>query len=222
MKRFATFAVGLFLAAVAAVFVLGYMKPQTWSAEHSVRAKASRAQVATDVLDFQRWPDWTVWNKTKDPEATWTYTGTPGQPGASMTWTGPVLGDGRMVLDEVSETRVVMSLFFGGEAAPNRVLFTFLEKAGHTMVTWRVEGDLGQNPIARLFGGTISRAVKKDIRANLASLLARSEARAAAPAVQAPALAVPAAASKPKADRDAPDMPQPGFDMAHKDLTNTP
>ena len=70
---------------------------KTLSVEKTQEIEAPAAMVYETISNFETWKDWTVWNPEMDPEATWTYGGEAGAVGHSTEWTGPELGEGKMV-----------------------------------------------------------------------------------------------------------------------------
>ncbi|HJN74602.1 MAG TPA: SRPBCC family protein [Myxococcota bacterium] len=133
------------------------------------------------VSDYETWNQWTVWNAEMDPEASWTYGGDAGAIGHSTEWTGPELGEGRMVVTAIEANQSVSyDLFFDGKDTGKTFGLILAEADGVTSVTW--EGTLEMGPIgAAFFGKKIVSMIGDDFEGGLANLadLAAADATAA-------------------------------------------
>ncbi len=111
---------------------------------------AEVAHLAAHYPDRLGWVPWTE----QDPEAVYTFTGTPGKPGATMSWVGTEIGDATLTLERVVPGREVVSRL--EYTAPFEMTTTdrfVLEDLGDgtTQVTWSSTGPLALGP-DRLFG----------------------------------------------------------------------
>lgn len=144
-----------------------------WVAQSVTTIDATPAQVMTLVADLQQWKDWTAWSADRDPQATWQYTGSPGTVGHQMTWDGPELGQGRLVLTRVEANHLEYDFFFGKSKKANFGSITLSGAAeGPTTVTWYDDGK------ARLFKKKIGEMVTQDLVVGLGKLKPRGEALA--------------------------------------------
>ena len=88
--------------------------------ERSKEIAAPTEMITPYIVDLQTWKSWTNWDTIRDPEATWTYDGNPGEVGHSMYWEGKKLGKGRLTITEITETNMTYDLWFGGKAGESK------------------------------------------------------------------------------------------------------
>ena len=100
-----------------------------------------RAAVQAVVEDLSTWPEWSAWNKERDPQAEWSF---EGEPGAGMRWSwqseGP-LGTGSLTVTGSTPERVDFQLRFedssGLMEASDAMVLTPTEEG--TQVTWAMD-----------------------------------------------------------------------------------
>lgn len=142
-------------------------KKGAWVASQTAQMDAIPAVIFRFTGDLARWNDWTAWSKERDPSGQWTYEGAAGTVGHAMSWDGPELGQGRLVLTKVEGNTIHYDLFFGKSKTANKGYIT-VGGEGPASVTWYTEGQL--SGFARLFRKKIEEAVNKDFQDGLAKL----------------------------------------------------
>jgi uncharacterized protein YndB with AHSA1/START domain len=185
-----------FSALIVILVAVAFVLPRTYTVERALVVNAPPSAVYPLVAAPKNWARWGVWNK-RDPNMTMTYSGPDVGKGAKWAWQSKSEGDGSMHFVE-SETnqRLAYELVLPEMNMLSRGVITFEEEAvgatpasnvtrvarvtGATRVTWRADGDLGNNPIARYFGLFMDRMVGGDFAASLASLKPMAEAAHAA------------------------------------------
>lgn len=179
-----------------------------WHATRSIEIDAAPEFAYHYISDFQTWPSWTAWNAEMDPAATWSYSGTPGEPGHTSTWTGPTMGDGTMSITAAEpNATLTYDLFFDNKPKANPGQFTLTAQGDHTTVTWDSAGQMGF--FGRLFfAKKVEKMIGADFEKGLANLklLSENDAREAAKAKAVAAAKAKAAkfeASAAGADADA-------------------
>jgi hypothetical protein len=131
------------LAAVAAIFlVIVALQPSDFRIERSATMRAPAAAPYAQVNDFQKWRDWSPWEKV-DPQLKRSYEGPQAGAGARYAWVGNKdVGEGRMTIVESRPGELVRIKleFFKPFAAVNDAQFSFKPAADGTAVTWSMTG----------------------------------------------------------------------------------
>ena len=162
----------LIVVALAAVLALaGLLLPRTVSVERTTTINAPRPAVFALVNGFTSFNAWSPWFAL-DPQAKYSYAGPASGVGAKMSWVGDPgsMGSGSQeILESHPYDRVVTSVDFGLKGT-SKLVFT-LDQAGQgTHVTWRMDTDLGMNPLTRYVGIMLDRMVGGDFERGLANL----------------------------------------------------
>jgi hypothetical protein len=99
-------------------------------------------------------------------------------PGAVLTWTSQKVGAGTLTLTKSDpRTGVAYDLSFQGFDRPSHGSIELAAQGASTTVTWRDGGELGANPIPRLFRGMIERMLALDFDAGLVRIKQLAEAK---------------------------------------------
>lgn len=150
MTRIALAAVGG-LSALALITLA--VLPDRMHVERSAVVRGTPHEVTHYAAHFPDRPSWVAWTEI-DPAATYDFTGSPGAPGATMSWVGTEIGEATLTLEHVEPgRRVVSSLTYTAPFSMTSTDRLEVEDLGDgtTRVTWRAEGDLPFGPL-RLFG----------------------------------------------------------------------
>ncbi len=164
------------LVTVPALLLLGgtaLAKDPNLVTERSKEIAAPAEMIVPYLVDLQTWKTWTNWDTVRDPEATWTYEGNPGEAGHSMYWEGKKLGKGRLTITEVTEASMTYDLWFGGKAVkskgtPSTGSLTVSSGDGTTTVAWSSAMHLGFP--GSLMKGTIDTMIGTDYAIGLEKL----------------------------------------------------
>ena len=151
-----------------------------WRVTRSVQIVAAPEDVYPYLANLEMWPTWTAWSKEMDPEATWTYDGSPSQVGQKSAWEGPKMGEGSMVVTSVAPpTSVTYDLFFDNRPTANPGQLTLSAGAHATTVTWDTAGKMGAIGRA-LFRKKVESMIGDDFEKGLSTLKVKAEADAGA------------------------------------------
>lgn len=169
-RKFAYSAGGLLLA----LMLIGLILPPTVHVERAIHIDAPPASVFALINDFNQINQWSPWVAT-DPNALFTVSGPPRGVGATITWDGSIVGQGRQVILESEPfSRVVSELDLGGQGRPTST-FELLQVESGTQVNWSFENEFGFNLVGRYFGLMLDGIVGPDYESGLASLKAMAE-----------------------------------------------
>jgi uncharacterized protein YndB with AHSA1/START domain len=127
---------------IAGILIFAATKPDMFRVQRSATIAAPADKIFPHLLDFQRWPSWSPYEK-KDPNMKRTFSGPATGPGATYAWDGDKnVGAGRIEVTEVSpNARLAFDLIMLKPfQARNKGEFTLEPQAGGTRVTWAMYG----------------------------------------------------------------------------------
>lgn len=136
---------GAVAVAVTATFLLPRTVEVTRSAVLPVEPDAVLA-LATSTSGFQRFNPY----RDSDPDLKITPFGPEAGIGAGFAFDGKG-GKGTQTIEAITDTSVTYAIDMGAMGKPTQWI-TAKPAEGGTEVTWRVESDMGLNPVFRVFG----------------------------------------------------------------------
>ena len=136
---------GAIAVAVTATFLLPRTVEVTRSAVLPVEP-ASVLALATSTSGFQRFNPY----RDSDPDLKITPFGPEAGIGAGFAFDGKD-GKGTQTIEAITDTSVTYAIDMGAMGKPTQWI-TAKPAEGGTEVTWRVESDMGLNPVFRVFG----------------------------------------------------------------------
>lgn len=162
---------------VALFFAVGLLLPSKYGTERSVEIEAPPEEVFDHVNNLQANQAWSPW-AAMDPSLKVTYSSTAAVgEGAWYEWKGEASGNGRLtILKSIRPKRIENELDFK-EQGKGMGFWTFEPTEKGTVVTWRMEGDAGNDIIGRWFGLMIDTLVGPQFEDGLARLAKVSEGR---------------------------------------------
>jgi len=155
-------------------FAVGVFLPSTVRIERSLGIAASPATVFALLNDFHQVDKWSH-RLARDPNARVEITGPRRGVGATMTWSGNIIGSGTQVIVSSEPFRKIatrLSLEGIGDADSR---YRLTETADGTTVLWRYEHDFGRNLFDRYYGLLLDRIVGNEYEQGLASLKIMAE-----------------------------------------------
>jgi hypothetical protein len=200
---------------LGAAFVCGIFMPGKWHAEASGTVRAPPAAIYPWISEVKRWPEWFPWNTEKDPAITYAFSGPTAGVGAVLEWNSEKVGHGTLTITRSDpEKGIAYDLVLRGSPLPSHGEIALAPAADGTLVTWSDGGEVGSNPVARLFRGVVEQMLAQEFAISLARL---ERVVIAAPAGAPP---TNGAATEPAAGKSAPASPEtlakPGVTPAPK------
>jgi hypothetical protein len=177
MKLFKKLLLGL-LALIALLLVIAVFLPSKYHVARQIVIRARPDAIYPWVNNIRKWPEWTAWNKDRDPTLTFSYEGPPEGTGAVSKWDGKKTGNGMMTFTECSPASgVKYDLSFEHGKYKSVGGLSFEPSGDATQVTWADDGDLGANPISRYFGLAMDHMIGPDFEAGLRNLKQKVESK---------------------------------------------
>ena len=138
-------------ALIVALLIIGMFLPKQYTVERSIIIDAQPEDIYADVVNLREWKNWGVWFK-RDPNMVVSYSGPDRAIGMRSSWKSETEGDGEMEITQLEHNKkVVYRLYFPEFDMGSTGVFEFVSSPEGTMVTWRDEGEVGNNPIDRYF-----------------------------------------------------------------------
>lgn len=162
---------GLGVAGLAVVLAVPAALPGHYEVSRTAVVRATPEVVTHYVSHFPDRLSWVPW-RVQDPEARYTFTGTPTVPGATMAWDGEVIGRATLTLTSVVPgAEVVAELDYDAPFDLSSIdRFTMVDRGdGTTEVTWTASGSLPYGP-DRVFGLVADRVLGPDYEDGLERL----------------------------------------------------
>ena len=164
------------------VIVVGFAIPslfldKAFAMDRATTIGAPAKDVHDVVSDFTTWDEWTAWTKEEDPTLEFEYSGSPGQVGHSMSWTGDELGNGTLTLTEVTPDAVRYSMVFDDMAPSQGAILIEERSGGQTAVQWSFSGEFEGMPYWRYMGLMMDRMTGPSFEQGLEKLKVRLESK---------------------------------------------
>lgn len=157
-----------------------FFAPTSMHVERTVEIEAPSAIVWNDIVRFEKFNEWNNW-KQMDSTARFTITGDDGTIGATDSWKGSKIGEGKLQhLSMDTYKSVTQKLTFVKPfASESDVFFNISESAGKTKVTWGFDTRYKrpQNVMSLFMQG----ALEKDFAQGLSNLKSMAEAEVKGP-----------------------------------------
>ncbi len=168
-KRWRNFGVG-----AAGLLAIGLVLPSSPRVERETLIDARPPTVFSLLNNFRQVSEWSSF-KVDDPNARIDISGPPSGVGASLSWSGRIIGQGRQTITEsVPFERIVSD-----EGAPGKPTAThtilLADEDGRTRVRWRWERHFGFNLAGRYFGLLLDGIRGPGLEADLARLAGMAE-----------------------------------------------
>lgn len=164
-----------FFGLAAVIVVVGFFLPSRYTVTRSTSIKASPEQVYALVADPRAWKQWSAWNK-RDPQMQITYSGPETGVGAAWAWKSESQGDGEMKFTGAEPGRLISyELYFPEFESRSTGEFQLKADGELTQVQWRMDGDMGGNPVNRWFGLLMDGMIGGDFEEGLRNLKSMAE-----------------------------------------------
>ena len=139
---------------IALVAVIGFLLPSKFEITRTVKVNAPAEYSFEEVNQLDRWNNWSYWN-TLDTSMTITYGDKKAGEGASYSWTGEEVGNGKILITESIPFKSIKTDLDFMENGIAKAWYNFEPAGDSTAVTMGFSTEFGMNPFMRLMGATM-------------------------------------------------------------------
>lgn len=158
------------------LFVCSRLMPSHYAVQRIAVIPAPSDTLYQRFATLRTWNRWSAWNSRRDPSIVYVYEGPETGKGGAMRWTSRKMGDGRLdLVDAEPGHEVEYQLRMQGTDFVAHGHIRLEPVAGGTKVTWRDDGDLGQNGIYRLMGPFMDKMLGSAFEQSFAGLKADTQ-----------------------------------------------
>lgn len=146
--------IGFGLLGLAVLLYLGsFLLPSHVTVERSAVFKAPAPVVFEQVNKLQNWEKWSPWHQI-DPAMKLTYEGPDAGVGAKYNWFSehPNVGNGSLTITKSIPNQHIATLMQFEGQNDGLAFYTFEETTEGIKVTWRMESEMGSNPLNKYMG----------------------------------------------------------------------
>lgn len=161
----------LFLCFVLVALAIGFLLPGKVHVERSLLISAKPESLFEQVNTLKHWKKWSPWLQSYTT-LTLSYSGPEKGAGAILYWLSkdPNIGKGKILIITDTPYDSLLVILDYGESGKTSCTFRFEEIDNSTTVTWRLESDLGMNPVSRWIGLFTERMLAPDLETGLMNL----------------------------------------------------
>jgi effector-binding domain-containing protein len=134
--------------------VIGFLLPGKFEMTRTAKINAPAEYSFEEINQLDRWNNWSYWN-TLDTSMTITYGEKKIGEGASYSWMGEDVGQGKILITESIPFKSIKTDLDFMENGTAKAWYTFEPAGDSTEVTMGFSTEFGMNPIMRLMGATM-------------------------------------------------------------------
>jgi hypothetical protein len=134
------------LIVVVILLGIGFLLPTEWDVERSILINAPADNIYADVAALRTWPDWTYWNRAREPECKWSFEGPEVGAGAVMRWEGKVHMKGSLTIDAADPAEGISYTLAMEAMDPLEGSIALAPEGEGTRVTWHYHGETNGMP----------------------------------------------------------------------------
>lgn len=167
----------LALVVVPVLVVLGsFFLPSSYRVERSLVMKAKPEVVFEQINRLKHWTEWTAWTVEKYPDMKISFAGPESGVDAVYSWTGKSSGNGTLKIIAAEPAKSVgYALDFENGKHVSTGALSIEPQTDGVLVRWHNTGELGANPVNRIFGLLMDRMMGPDFEEGLRKLKQRVE-----------------------------------------------
>ena len=171
---------GVLLAALllpAFIAILSLFLPSKYRVESSIETHATAEVIFAQVNVLAQWTNWTAWPAGNFPPSRLSFSGPESGPGATYAWDSEHTGRGVLKLTRAEPDKGIgYQLEFDHGKNVSKGAIEYVAAGDGMKVTWSNEGDLGWNPISRIFGLLMDTMIRPHFEQGLRNLKQKAEA----------------------------------------------
>lgn len=150
--------------------ITSFFIPNDYNVERKVSIDAQPSEIYPYIVDLREWQKWGVWFK-RDPNMKLEYSGPDRAIGMRSEWVSDTEGNGEMEITQLEHNkRVVYRLYFPDFDMGSSGMVEIESTTDGSIVTWRDEGSVDNNPINKFFVLMMDSMIGPDFEMGLENL----------------------------------------------------
>jgi len=150
--------------------VASFFISKDYSVERTITIDAQPSEIYPFIVDLKEWKKWGVWFK-RDPNMKLDYSGPDRAIGMRSEWLSETEGNGEMEITQLEHNkRVAYRLYFPDFDMGSSGVVEIESTANGSVVTWRDEGAVDNNPINKYFALMMDSMIGPDFELGLENL----------------------------------------------------
>lgn len=150
--------------------VTSFFISKDYSVERTIVINAEPSEIYPYIVDLKEWSKWGVWFK-RDPNMELNFSGPDRAIGMRSEWKSDTEGNGEMEITQLEHNRrVLYRLYFPDYDMGSTGAFEIRPTSNGSVVTWRDEGSVDNNPINRYFALMMDGMIGPDFEMGLENL----------------------------------------------------
>jgi hypothetical protein len=139
------------LGLLGLALLVSFVLPSSWEVSREMHVSVWPREVHAVAGDLETWKTWSPWSTAADPSAKFELSAETSEVGSTLSWTGRELGTGKLIITSIDRDKgIEFELRLRGGKEIVRGALGYQEiVTGATIVSLRVRGDVGGNPIGR-------------------------------------------------------------------------
>ncbi len=155
--------------------VTSFFISKDYSVERTIVINAEPSEIYPYIVDLKEWSKWGVWFK-RDPNMELNFSGPDRAIGMRSEWKSDTEGNGEMEITQLEHNRrVLYRLYFPDYDMGSTGAFEIRPTSNGSVVTWRDEGSVDNNPINRYFALMMDGMIGPDFEMGLENLKTLAE-----------------------------------------------
>jgi len=155
--------------------VTSFFISKDYSVERTIVINAEPSEIYPYIVDLKEWSKWGVWFK-RDPNMELNFSWPDRAIGMRSEWKSDTEGNGEMEITQLEHNRrVLYRLYFPDYDMGSTGAFEIRPTSNGSVVTWRDEGSVDNNPINRYFALMMDGMIGPDFEMGLENLKTLAE-----------------------------------------------
>ena len=161
----------LLVGVLITLFVaISFFISKDYSVERTIVINAEPSEIYPYVVDLKEWSKWGVWFK-RDPNMELEFSGPDRAIGMRSEWKSETEGNGEMEITQLEHNRrILYRLYFPDFDMGSNGAVEIKPTSNGSIVTWRDEGTVDNNPINRYFALMMDGMIGPDFEMGLENL----------------------------------------------------
>jgi hypothetical protein len=153
------------------IFIIGILSPSKYEIKRSIEINDSPSNIEPYLMNIANWEKWSYMSSKKDTSIKFSYYPTRFGDSTYAKWESKYMGTGTIkIYDYKPNIKINYELLINENEHKINGTFTFKFQDNKTLLTWIDYGELGFNPIARIFGLFMEKFIGNDQEESLKNL----------------------------------------------------